>query len=641
MDLTGHFTSFNQAAAALHGYSRDEFARLTMKDLLTPESHAAAVQVLRQALADGEQWKQSPPREFHLVKKDGTVFDGEIRTRLIWRGEHIVGVHGITRDLTERRQTEAELRRSEERFRQVAQCADEFLWEVDAEGLYTYASPVVEKILGYTPEEMVACRHFYDLFVPQEQDDLKTKAFAVFSRQEVFRDFASTDVHKDGHLVVLQTAGMPVLDPQGNLIGYRGVNTDITDRKRAEEALRKSEAQLSNALKIAKLGAWELDVESGMFAFTDSFYAIFRTTAKDMGGYQMSVADYARRFVHPEDSALVGLETRRALETDDPNYSRYLEHRMLYADGSVGHIAVRFFIVKDHRGKTIKTYGVNQDITERKQVERKQTQLLEQLTAANQELKDFAYVISHDLKAPLRAIGTIVDWLSSDYAGRFDEQGREYLTLLGNRVTRMQNLIDGVLQYSRIGRTEQGLAPVDLSRLLPEIVESLGVPDHIVVEVQPDLPTVEADTTRITQVFQNLLSNAIKYMDKPQGQIAVVCEEEGTFWKFRVTDNGPGIELIHFERIFKLFQTLAPRDTKESTGVGLTIAKKIVEMYGGRIWVESEVGRGSTFFFTFPRRQTSEMEPLPEAAAPGSGGAELAAAEAGHPLTPAGPLERS
>jgi two-component system response regulator len=121
-------------------------------------------------------------------------------------------------------------------------------------------------------------------------------------------------------------------------------------RKRAEEALQKSEAQLANAVKIASLGHWELDIASGMFTFSDSFYAIFHTNAREMGGYQMSIADYAKRFVHPEDAPMVGEETRKALETDDPNFNRYMEHRMLYADGGVGYIAVRFFIVKDGRG---------------------------------------------------------------------------------------------------------------------------------------------------------------------------------------------------------------------------------------------------------------------------------------------------
>jgi signal transduction histidine kinase len=248
---------------------------------------------------------------------------------------------------------------------------------------------------------------------------------------------------------------------------------------------------------------------------------------------------------------------------------------------------------------------------ERKQAEKQQAQLLQKLSEINQELKDFAYIISHDLKAPLRAIRTIADWLQADYADRLDAEGKEHLALLTNRVNRMQGLIDGVLQYSRIGRTEQGTVPVDLGRVVAEIIEDLDAPRHIAIGIESDLPTVDADPTRITQVFQNLLSNAIKYMDKPQGRIAVACAEQDGFWQFRVSDNGPGIEAKDFERIFKLFQTLARRDDSESTGVGLTITRKIVELYGGKIWVESEIGQGSTFFFTFPKRNATVVtEPL-------------------------------
>ncbi len=149
----------------------------------------------------------------------------------------------------------------------------------------------------------------------------------------------------------------------------RALLSMLQDVKRAEEALRQSEAQLATAMRIARLGHWELDVERGIFTFSDSFYAIFHTTAKEAGGYQMSIADYAKRFVHPADSSVVGAETRKASEASDPTFNRYLEHRMLYADGGVGHIAVHYFVVKDPQGKTIRLYGVNQDITERKRTE--------------------------------------------------------------------------------------------------------------------------------------------------------------------------------------------------------------------------------------------------------------------------------
>lgn len=242
-----------------------------------------------------------------------------------------------------------------------------------------------------------------------------------------------------------------------------------------------------------------------------------------------------------------------------------------------------------------------------RRAEKQRDILLREIQGANDELKNFAYVVSHDLKAPLRAISSLADWLSTDYADKFDDQGKEQMRLLISRVRRMDGLIDGILLYSRVGRVKETMVAVDLSRLVPEVIDSLAPPANITVTIANSLPTVMAEPTRILQVFQNLLSNAIKYMDKPEGKIRIACSAEGSQWKFSVADNGPGIKQQHFEKIFQLFQTLAPRDRVESTGVGLALVKKIVEMYGGHVWVESNVGEGSTFFFTLPRMSTTPI----------------------------------
>jgi signal transduction histidine kinase len=253
-------------------------------------------------------------------------------------------------------------------------------------------------------------------------------------------------------------------------------------------------------------------------------------------------------------------------------------------------------------------YNIGGFFQERRQAEKRQTQLLEQLEKANQELKDFAYIVSHDLKAPLRGIDTLAKWISADYADKFDREGKEQLDLLCNRVERMHNLIDGILQYSRIGRVKEEKVQLNLNKLIPDIIDTLAPPENITITIENELPVIECEATRITQVFQNLLSNAIKYMDKPQGQVWVGCVEEESCWKFSVSDNGPGIEERYFEKIFQMFQTLSPRDEVESTGVGLTVVKKIIEMYGGRIWLESVVGEGSTFFFTLPKKEARGVE---------------------------------
>ena len=245
------------------------------------------------------------------------------------------------------------------------------------------------------------------------------------------------------------------------------------------------------------------------------------------------------------------------------------------------------------------------EMAERKQAEEQRALLVHELEHANEELKNFGYVVSHDLKAPLRAIGSLADWISTDYADKFDDEGKEHMRLLIGRVRRMDGLIDGILQYSRVGRVKETIIAVELDRLVREVIDLLAPPKNITVSIVNPLPTVMTEPTRIQQVFQNLLSNAIKYMDKPEGTIRIACVAEGRQWKFSITDNGPGIAQQYFDKIFQLFQTLAPRDRVESTGVGLALVKKIGEMYGGRIWLESTVGRGSTFFFTLPRTVAS------------------------------------
>ena len=248
------------------------------------------------------------------------------------------------------------------------------------------------------------------------------------------------------------------------------------------------------------------------------------------------------------------------------------------------------------------------DITERKQVEARQAQLFNDLNTINQELKDFAYIVSHDLRAPLRGIGSLAGWIASDYADKFDEDGRKQIQLLLGRVKRMDSLIDGILQYSRVGRISEEKFEVDLNTLVKNVIDLIHPPEHIEVKVETELPTILCEATRIEQVLQNLINNAVKYMDKPEGKIKVGCCKEGEYWKFSVADNGPGIEEKYYEKIFQIFQTLKPRDDVESTGIGLSIVKKIVEMYGGKVWVESKVNCGSTFYFTLSGDKLSRME---------------------------------
>ena len=232
-------------------------------------------------------------------------------------------------------------------------------------------------------------------------------------------------------------------------------------------------------------------------------------------------------------------------------------------------------------------------------------QRTDELETTNKELRNFAYIVSHDLKAPLRGISQLSTWLIQDYGEALPQEGKELLDLLIDRVKRMDRLIDGILAYSRAGRPSETVEEIDLNLLLSEIVKSLMPPASIQVTYDNSLPMLHGNTTQIAQVFQNLLSNAIKFMDKPEGHIRVGCAEDGEYWRFWIADNGPGIETQHHERIFQIFQTLrGTSGESENSGVGLSIVKKVIETHGGKIWVESTPGAGSTFWFTLPKQRT-------------------------------------
>ena len=247
--------------------------------------------------------------------------------------------------------------------------------------------------------------------------------------------------------------------------------------------------------------------------------------------------------------------------------------------------------------------AIRAEITQKKQLEERNLEVLNELLVANRELREFAYVVSHDLKAPLRGIHSLATWLVDDHAEKLGPEGAAQLHLIATRVKRLSGLIDGILAYSSAGRTQVERVPVALDPLVRNTIDLLAPPPHVEVHILTVLPRLHLHAVKIQQVFQNLLSNAIDFMDKPQGRISIGCRRDGAEWLFSVADNGPGIEARHFERIFQLFQTLNPRDELERTGVGLALVKKIVELEGGRLWVESVVGSGTTFHFTLPATQ--------------------------------------
>ncbi|WP_452227164.1 sensor histidine kinase [Lacinutrix cladophorae] len=224
--------------------------------------------------------------------------------------------------------------------------------------------------------------------------------------------------------------------------------------------------------------------------------------------------------------------------------------------------------------------------------------MLNELAHQNQELSDYAHMVSHDLKSPLRSIDTLTAWLGQDYEEIFDENGKKTLKLIRTNVEKMDTLISGILEYSTIGKNRIEVYDVDLNNLIEDLLKSIQVPDHIHI-TKTDLPIIKGDKYRLKQLFQNLIGNAIKYNDKDQGTVAIGLEDKKEYWQFHIKDNGKGIDKTYFNKIFKTFEKL--ENNPDSSGIGLSIVKKIVELYGGKIWLESQVHIGTTFYFTLKK----------------------------------------
>ncbi len=248
-----------------------------------------------------------------------------------------------------------------------------------------------------------------------------------------------------------------------------------------------------------------------------------------------------------------------------------------------------------------RTGDLKEEVQVRKKAEDELAQTVKKLMMSNRELREFTRIAAHDLQSPLRAIGILSDWISEDYSRKCDEKGRQNARLLLSRAKRMSRFLYAIIQYSELSLVGKKPERFNLNRILSDVIDSIEVPENIEIIVENELPVITCVRKFMRELFENLINNAIIYMDKPQGYIKIGCVDEGDYWKFHVSDNGPGIDQKYHDKIFKIFQMLSLRDETENIGMGLSIVKKIVELYDGQVWVESAVNEGSTFYFTLPK----------------------------------------
>jgi PAS domain S-box-containing protein len=402
----------------------------------------------------------------------------------------------------------------------------------------------------------------------------------------------------EGKKIYVTIFSSPTTGMCGQINGYQGIVYDITEKKelsalrKAEEAVRDSEKKWRSLAENVPDIIISVD-KGGKILFLNRSVTGF--DKEDVIGTKIY------EYIPPDQHQRIRETIEKVFLTGKPDSYEIIAHGE-YGPNTNWETRV-VPVMTDGQVATVNL--ISTDVTERTEAQNRQTQLLNRVQKVNHELNDFAHIVSHDLKEPLRTINIATKWILEDYKDLLDENGINHLELLSNQVTRMYDLIDGILKYSRTGHLKNQKEWIDLKELMPQIISMVPVPDNIEITIDGELPVIEFERTQISQVFQNLLSNAIKYMDKPLGRIQISCIEETDNWKFSVIDNGRGIEQENFEKIFRIYQTLEPRKELKSTGIGLTLVKKIIESYGGTICVESELGQSSTFIFTIPKQDKS------------------------------------
>ena len=452
-------------------------------------------------------------------------------------------------------------------------------------GYFTKVNPAWSTLLGYSPEELTS-KPFTE-FVDPRDHQLSLGQAKLLSGGGKISKLNVRFISKEGKYKSIQWNLFP--DLVDRLIYASG--RDITTQLKAEEMLRINE----RALNSTSIGVVITDC-----SMPDNPVIYCNPANKSITGYEShEMIGRNCRLLQGTDNDQKGLKKlRNAIKKQKECKVIIRNYRK---DGTMFWNELSISPVHDPKGKVTHFVGFQNDITAQVEAEEALKSSQKKLQVINDELKDFAHIVSHDLKAPLRAISSLSQWIVQDYSEKLDDDGKAQFDLLSGRVKKMENLIDGILQYSRASNENGEKEDVDLKLIVGEVVDMLSPPDHIRIEIQDNLPVMLLARTRIQQVFQNIISNAIKYNDKEEGVVAVRYKKEGDNYVFSISDNGPGIEQRHFDKVFQIFQTLDVKESYDSTGIGLTIVKKTIELHGGKIWLESEIGKGTTFFFSLPR----------------------------------------
>ncbi|WP_303317958.1 PAS domain S-box protein [Flavivirga abyssicola] len=586
IDLQGYILKMNDAAVDMLGFddAKENFNLIKM---------AAPAETKRVTDSFKSLLKNGAITDFFLNiitrKKESKLV--HINASVIYDKGIPVAAQGIVRDITIAKQNEEQLIESENRLSTLILNLDSGVLLEDENRKIVLTNKKFCELFGIpiSPELMVgqdcsnAAEHSKTLFVDAEKfiskinETLKNKKTVLGDELKML----------DGK--ILERDYIPIFKNnvyKGHLWSYR----DVTLKRNYHQSLEAQRQKYSNIIANMNLGLVEADNDGKILMINQSF--------SEMSGYleKELIGRTGKELFLTEENAEV-IETKDVKR--DKGESHSYEIKVKNKSKEDRHWLISGAPNYNLNGELVGSIGVHLDITEIKKLELQKEKLLVKLEKSNDELQEYAHIVSHDLKSPLRSIDALVNWIKEDNKGKLDAVSIQNFELIETTLEKMEQLISDILLYSSISSEASEKEPVDLNDVVNELKTILFVPEHISINVLNKLPIVKGDKTKLKQLFQNLISNGVKFNDKEEGIIEIDVLEQKSFYQFSIKDNGVGIEKEYHHKIFKIFHSL--NTSKESTGIGLSIVKKIVDLYKGEIWIDSEVGNGTTFYFTLKK----------------------------------------
>lgn len=576
----GHIVLVNKSFCTMLGYSNEELLQMQYKDLLHPNYRKKYEQELELVLKGNVDTLRMVQE---CLSKKGEIVKVIYQLRLI--KDEINYPTGCMAEIVEINELVSESANQENDIiylKALMESSPDLIYFKNRESQLIKFSdsfkdrlPFLEgQILGKTDFDFFTDEHAQQAF-DDEQNIIRTGVPII--------DLEEKETFFDGHVNWMSATKLPLRNLAGEIIGTFGISRDITKRKLQEGEIREKNNILNAITSNMPIVIYKYTKSNGVVAL--------------FGNRQLiDVFEKSKLVKLTISESLPIIINRISAQKDNQGYMTFpsthtnAEHEYYFEN-----------FVFESESNNAEYIGLALDITSRKLTEQGMKRNAKNLEKLNRELNQFSYIVSHDLKAPLRAVTNLSEWIEEDLKDFDNEETKENLKLMRSRIRRMENLINGILVYSRVSRTAITYEAINVYKLIQEIIGSLSISNKFTIVVSDNLPTIMYPLVNLEQIFSNLLSNAIKYHNKSEGKIEIGHRETPEFYEFWVADDGPGIAPEYHEKVFQIFQTLQARDTVESTGIGLTIVKKIIEERGGKIWIESGVGNGTKFLFTIPK----------------------------------------